>query len=188
MVLTGLDVAFVAGEGVLTLTSADGQVVIRSHWLNDRFAELVSCVDQLASGAEVVSCRWQGPINDGHFIDFVADPAAGLSLAIHEFSYPDGITAEEIWSAERGPAVLVCHQPLQGFVVLFASAVRRVRATAVDVDGLIEQYPRPFPFALFEQMERSAARMGYQPTPVIELGESQSAPMAGSPPVEREDS
>lgn len=169
MELTGLEVAFVAGEGVLTFGHAGERLTIRSHWLNDRFAQLIGCVDSLATGAEVASCRWQGPINDGHFIDLVADPDGGLNLAIHQFNYPDAIKASEIWSAVRGPAVLVCHQPLTDFVCLFAAAIRRVRATLVDGDGLIKQYPRPFPFALFEQLERSAARAGYQPTPLAEL-------------------
>lgn len=165
-----MEIAFVAGEGILTFDRDGDPVVIRGHWLNDRFAQLISCVDALSTGSEVASCRWQGPINDGHFIDLVADPEGGVSLAVHAFNYPDAITAEQIWSAVRGPAVLVCHQPLAKFVQLFAAAVRRVRATGVDSDGLIKQYPRPFPLALFEQLERSAASLGYQPTPLVELG------------------
>lgn len=169
MQISELDIVFRAGQVALTLASPAERLTIRSHWLNDRFAALMSCVDALANGAETVSCRWQGPVNDGHCIDFVADPEGGLSLAVHEFKHAEAITAAEIWSAERGPAVLVCHQPLPEFVLLFTAATRRVRVTAVDVDGLITEYPRPFPFDLFGCLERSAARLGYQPTPLAEL-------------------
>lgn len=166
-----LDVAFRAGKAFITFTTETGSIMIKSHWLNDRFAELITCVDLLANGAETASCRWQGPVNDGHCIDFVTDPEGGLNLAIHEFKHPEGFTSAEIWSAERGPAVLVCHQSLHEFVLLFTAAIRRVRLTFVEADGLLKEYPRPFPFSLFEQLERSAAPMGYQPTPMAELSE-----------------
>lgn len=148
----------------------DGRTVsIKNHWANDRVSELVRCVNILLDGTESVSCRWQGPVQEGHFIDLVADPGGGLSLAVHQFRHPEGSDFSEIWSAERGKPLICGHLALADFTVAFAAALRRVRATTVDASGMITGYPRPFPQADFKRIETKAAKFGYHSKPLSEF-------------------
>lgn len=170
MEITSFDIAFRGGQGILTLTTDTGSWSLTNHWLNDRFPALVAAVEQVLAGVESVACRWPGPVNDGHIIDLVADAEGGVSLAVHAFAHEEGTSAAEIWSAARGALVLECHQSLASFVILFADAVRRVRAASVDASGLIVDYPRPFPAAAFERIETQAMRLGYQPMSMLDMG------------------
>ncbi|WP_156756152.1 hypothetical protein [Actinokineospora pegani] len=168
-----IDLAVVFSRGWCTFALAfDGRSVsIKNHWASDRFPELLRCVNTLLDGAESVSCRWQGPVHEGHFIDLVADPAGGVSVAVHDFRHPDGSEFSEIWSAERGDSLFCVHVKLADFTIALASALRRVRVTAVDASGMIEDYPRPFPQSEFERIETRAARYGYHPKPLSEFAD-----------------
>ncbi len=148
----------------LSLRTDVDSISLRGHWISDRLPDLLNCVESLLDGTEAVCCRWQGPIQEGHFIDLVRDPEGGVSIAVSEFRYSDGATAAEIWSAERGTLRFRANLPLNDFAITFAAALRRVRSTAVGVTGLLTEYPRPFPQSLFEAIEQKAARLGYKPS------------------------
>lgn len=169
MSLAVVELKFWYGQAQLTVRSPTNEVTIKNHWINDRFSELVNCVDLLLGGFESVSCRWQGVAAEGHFVDLVRDPAGGISIAVHAFRYPEGDTYSQIWSAERGDLVLSTHVPFTDFIRDFATTLRLARATAVDTSGMLTEYPRPFPQATFEHIEARAARMGYKPTPLWEI-------------------
>jgi len=151
--------------GWCVLRMADGQdsVTIKNHWLNDGVPELVDSVNLLLDGKRSVSCRWQHEVSGGSFIDLVADPHGGLSIAVHDFhdDYPG--SAETIWNAKRGEAVFATHVLLQDFVREFASALRVVRTLSVDAAGMIEHWRYPFPQTGFERLERKAVWHGYKP-------------------------
>lgn len=161
-----IDFIFVAGESTLTLVSDGAEISISNHWLNARFSDLVECFNLLLDGVESTSCRWQGPVQEGHFIDFVADPQGQVSIAVHEFRYAEGSEYSEIWSAERGASIFHAHVPLRDLTVVMAQALRRVRTTVVDAAGVIDEYRHPFPQAGFDRIEAKAARFGYAPEPV----------------------
>ncbi len=148
-------------------------VAAECHWVNDTFRDLVVCGERILAGEEVVACRWQGPLNEGHYLDFTTDPAGGLSIAVHSFRYPEGDTYEKIWSAERGELVASYQVTVRDFAVMFAQALRRVRSLSLDSAGLIRDYPWPFPQAVFERVEALARPFGYQPRVLSELRDSE---------------
>lgn len=164
-----LDIAFSYGQCTFALAFDGQSVSIKNHWANDRFSQLLSCMNVLLDGTESISCRWQGEAQDGHFIDLVADPNGGVSVAVHNFRHPDGLEYSEIWSAERGESLFCIHLTLADFTIAFATALRRVRATVVDSSGMIKEYPRPFPQSEFERIETRAARFGYHAKSLSEI-------------------
>ena len=173
---TSVDLEFSFGQCTLVLRSDPQTVRIKNHWVNDRVSDLVTCVELLSDGVESAGCRWPGPSSEGHFVDFVTGPDGQVSIAVSAFRYPEGTTFPEIWSAERGDLVFNHRLPLEDFLIAFATTLRRVRATGVDRSGLIDDYPRPFPQASFDHIERRAARLGYQPTRLQEIEDLPAAP------------
>lgn len=176
MAQVDLRIEFAYGWCTFALAADGHSTSIKNHWVNDRFSELLRCVNALLDGAESVSCRWQGPVQEGHFIDLVVDPGGGINVAVHDFRHPDGSEFFEIWSAERGECRFSVHLAFADFTIALAEALRRVRATAVDASGMITEYPRPFPQSEFERIETRAARFGYHPKPLSEVRELSTPP------------
>jgi hypothetical protein len=164
MSVFAMDFALDHGFCVLNMRTDAASVSLRGHWVSDRLPDLLTSITLLLDGTEAVCCRWQGPVQEGHFLDFVRDPHGSISVAVSEFRHPDGATAAEIWSAERGPLRFTANLLLSDFAMAFAAALRQVRSAEVGMTGLLTDYPRPFPQTLFEGIEQKAARLGYKPS------------------------
>jgi hypothetical protein len=150
-------------------------VSIENHGIGNRLTDLVSSVNQLLDGNESVSYRWQGSVREGHFVDLVADPEGGVSVVVREFRHAEGTAFAEIRSGERVSSVFCAHVPLAGFTIAFATALRRMRSTEVDLAGMLHDCPCPFPQPEFERLEGRAVGFGHRPLPLLEI-EHRAAP------------
>lgn len=109
---------------------------------HDPFADLVSAVGNMASGAAVQTCAWPAEPG-GMFLEFAQDRAGVMSIVWHEFGDKDSLTIEPPWMPSRGPIITQFTCPAADLIRAFT----REFAAAADLesDGIIVGWGKPFP-------------------------------------------
>jgi hypothetical protein len=162
---------FSYGRCSLTFDLEGNKTQITAYHLHRSFEELVHAVAELATGVPTSSCRWvSGERAGGVFIDFVADPADGINVAVQEFRYDEASTKhEEIWNAGRGTIIWEARIARADFLFGFVIALRRAKVLYSDDTGFMSEWGWLFPERDFDRIASITQRLGYPPVSTKEI-------------------